>query len=98
MVLEAYSVLTRLPGGLAVSAADASYALARRFPHAPLRLPDAQLAALPQTLSAAGVIGGATYDGLVALEAHANDQELLTLDRRAQGVYTRLAVSFTALR
>ena len=94
VVIEAYSVLTRLPGGLAVPAAVAGDALARRFGDEPLRLPDADRAALLGTLAAAGVFGGASYDGLVALEAHAHGRALLSLDHRAQATYRRLAVPF----
>jgi toxin FitB len=85
-----YSVLTRLPGGFAVPAADAAGVLSRRFAGTPLRLPAAARARIPATLAAAGVFGGAAYDGLVALEAAAHDRVLLTLDRRALATYQRL--------
>src|SRR5262249_24558200 len=49
---------------------------------------------LTRTLAAAGVLGGASYDGLVALQATAHDQLLLTFDGRAQQTYQRLRVSF----
>jgi hypothetical protein len=44
-----------------------------------------------------GVGGGASYDGLVALEAAAHDHVLLTRDARAQDTYRRLGVAFRAL-
>lgn len=94
VMLEAYSVLTRLPSGLAVPARDAADVLRRRFSAPPLCLPEAKLASLPAVLASAGVYGGASYDGLVALEAHHHDHELLTLDRRAQETYRRLGVGF----
>ena len=96
-MLEAYSVLTRLPGGLAVPAAVASQVLAERFPDQPLRLSDRERAALPVTLARAGVAGSASYDGLVALEAVAHGQELLTLDSRAQGAYRRLGAGYAVI-
>ena len=96
-LLEAYSVLTRLPGGLAVPADSAVAVLARRFPRAPLRLTARACAALPATLAHAGVFAGSSYDGLVALEAHAHGHELLTLDRRAQRTYRQLGVPFRSL-
>jgi hypothetical protein len=37
------------------------------------------------------------YDGLVALEARAHDQVLLTRDTRAQDTYRRLGAAFRAL-
>jgi hypothetical protein len=97
VVLEAYSVLTRLPGGLGVSAAVASEVLAERFPGEPLRLSDRERAALPVTLARAGVAGGASHDGLVALESVAHGQQLLTLDSRAQDAYRRLGAGYTVI-
>ena len=93
VVLESYSVLTRLPGGLAVAPALAEDVLRRRFPADPLTLRAADRRKLLATLAAAGVPGGASYDGLVALEAATHEQPLLTLDRRAQETYQRLGVA-----
>jgi hypothetical protein len=92
VVLEAYSVLTRLPAGLAVAAVDAADVLERRFGEPQLELPQADRRALPKTLARAGVFGGAGYDGLVGLEARAHGQVLLSLDRRALETYRRLGV------
>jgi predicted nucleic acid-binding protein len=97
VLLEAYSVLTRLPGGLAVPAAVASKVLAGRFRGEPLRLSDRERATLPVTLARAGVAGGASYDGLIALEAVAHGHELLTLDSRAQDAYRRLGAGYSAI-
>jgi hypothetical protein len=97
VMVEAYSVLTRLPGGLAVAAAMAEEVLERRFAAAPLRLGSRERRRLLRTLADAGVHGGASYDGLVALEARAHDATLLTLDERAQRTYRRLGVAFRAL-
>jgi hypothetical protein len=97
VVVEAYSVLTRLPSGLAVPAAVAADVMGRRFADAPLEIPSRQRRSIVATLAGAGVFGGATYDGLVALQATAHDHELLTLDQRAQVTYRRLAVPFRDL-
>ena len=97
VLIEAYSVLTRLPGGLALSPAAASDILDRRFDERPLGLIPSQRAKLLPRLSAAGIGGGASYDGLVGLEADAHARTLITLDRRAQETYRRLGVSFRAL-
>ena len=91
VMLEAYSVLTRLPGGLAVPPSAAADVLKRRFPTL-LRHRHPDDGALLGTLSAAGVFGGASYDGLVALQARGH--VLLTLDRRAQETYRRLGAPF----
>ena len=94
VVIEAYSVLTRLPSGLAVPAATAARVLSDRFSQAPLALRGAARRSVVETLAEAGVLGGAAYDGLVALEADAHGCTLLTLDTRAQSTYRRLGVAF----
>lgn len=96
-MVEAYSVLTRLPGGLAVPALRAAEVLRRRFDGEPLRLPDGERPALLAQLADAGVLGGASYDGLVALEAAAHGRILFTLDQRARDTYQRLGVSFRVI-
>jgi hypothetical protein len=97
VMVEVYAVLTRLPSGLAVPAAAAADVLGRRFGDGVLWLPEADRATLPGTLAAAGVFGGASYDGLVALEAQAHGHVLLSLDRRAEETYRRLRVPFQAI-
>ena len=97
VALEAYSVLTRLPGGLAVAANDAARVLTERFPDPPLRLGDDARAALVDLLAAAGVQGGGAYDGLVGLEAKAHGETLLTLDARALRAYQRLGVDYQVI-
>jgi hypothetical protein len=97
VLIEAYSVLTRLPSGLAVPPALAVKVLGRRFDQPPLRLGDAERGRVLDTLADAGVLGGASYDGLVALEAKAHARTLITLDERAQATYRRLGAEFTAI-
>lgn len=97
VIAEAYSVLTRLPGGLALPAAAASDVLTQRFDEPCLAMPASERDGLLPRLSAAGIAGGATYDGLVGLEAGAHGRTLITLDRRAQETYRRLGVPFRAL-
>ncbi|TRW45982.1 type II toxin-antitoxin system VapC family toxin [Georgenia yuyongxinii] len=83
---ETYSVLTRLPGDLRVSPADAARLLRERF--GPPLLPRPGTAArLPDVLSRADVAGGAVYDALVALAAAENGATLATRDGRAKGTY-----------
>jgi hypothetical protein len=95
--LEAYSVLTRLPSGLAVTPGLAADVLAQRFGQPPLRLGDAERNRVIDTLARAGVSGGSSYDGLVALEAMSHTRTLLTLDERAQATYRRLGAEFTVI-
>ena len=97
VLVETYSVVTRLPSGLAVPAGAAAGVLERRFPDAPLQIAPRDRQSVLVKLSAAGVVGGATYDALVALEAAAHGRTLLTLDQRAQVTYRRLGVPFRDL-
>jgi len=90
-------VLTRLPSGFAVAPTVAAEVLTRRFDQPPLQVDDAERERVLQTLSGAGVLGGASYDGLVALEASAHGRTLLTLDERAQSTYRRLGAAFTVI-
>ncbi len=71
--------------------------LARRFSGPALRLPDDQRTAVLERLAGAGVFGGASYDGLVALEAAQHGHVLLTLDERARLTYQRLGVAFRVI-
>ena len=71
--------------------------LARRFKDPPLRLDDDERSRVLERFAGAGVLGGATYDGLVALEAAAHERTLLTLDERAQATYQRLGVAFRVI-
>ena len=71
--------------------------LTRRFGKNPLCLPSAGRGALLGKLAGAGVFGGASYDGLVALEATAHELTLVTLDRRAQDTYRRLGAPFQVI-
>jgi toxin FitB len=51
-------------------------------------------AGAPVRLAAAGISGGATYDGLIALTALEHDLELLSRDRRAARTYRALGARF----
>ena len=83
---ETYSVLTRLPGDLRLTPADAARLLGERF--APPLLLGADLSSrLPEVLSGLEIAGGAVYDALVALAAREHDAELATRDLRAKVTY-----------
>lgn len=97
VVVEAYSVLTRLPAGLAVPAESAARVLSERFQDPPLHLADSERATILRELASAGIIGGASYDGLVAMEAKAHGRMLLTLDVRAQLTYQRVGAPFRVI-
>ena len=93
---ETYSVLTRLPGDLRLSPADAAKLLAARFA-GPLLLPNAEMAKLPERLAALGIAGGAVYDALVALAAAHHGAELATRDARATATYEQVGVRVVAV-
>lgn len=89
--IETYSVLTRLPGDARVAPADAIALLSDRF--VGVEGPQLDPLACLHALSAVGIEGGATYDGLVALACLARaNSKLLSRDRRAMGTYSRLGV------
>jgi predicted nucleic acid-binding protein len=96
-LLEAYSVLTRLPPPHRLEARTAAELLARRFPGPALVLSDESRSVLLGRLAAAGIAGGGAYDGLVGLTAASHDALLLSRDRRAAPVYAALGVRFELL-
>lgn len=88
---ETYSVLTRLPGDLRLSPADAARLITDRFA-LPLLLSSAAMARLPAVLSEAGIVGGAVYDAMVALAAREHGATLATRDARARATYEAIGV------
>jgi toxin FitB len=94
---ETYSVLTRLPPPRRLDAADAAGIIAARLPSTRVTLPADSHAMAPLRLAGAGVSGGATYDGLIALTAMEHDLELVTRDGRAERTYRALGARFHLL-
>ncbi|HET8617419.1 MAG TPA: type II toxin-antitoxin system VapC family toxin [Acidimicrobiales bacterium] len=90
---EVYSVLTRLPPPLRLTARQAQQVLAAAFPEQ--CWPDHDTArALRDRLGDLGIVGGSVYDALVAEAARAADRTLLTRDRRAERTYRSLGVTY----
>lgn len=90
---ETYSVLTRLPLPLRLSAAQAASVLTQAFPQ------DCWLEAtatrdLRERLAGLDIVGGSVYDALVGQAAIANQRTLLTRDRRAERTYRALDVGY----
>ncbi|SBW25291.1 hypothetical protein FDG2_4482 [Candidatus Protofrankia californiensis] len=81
---ETYSVLTRMPGDARLSGPDAARLLDARFT-VPLTLGGSHAQKVHMTLSRVGIVGGAVYDGLVALAAKEHGLALATRDARAGG-------------
>lgn len=94
---ESYSVLTRLPPPHRTEAGTAASALTQRLPSVYVALTANDHAGAPKRLATAGISGGATYDGLIALTALEHDLELLSRDHRAARTYRALGARFQLL-
>jgi predicted nucleic acid-binding protein len=90
--IETYAVLTRLPGAARVLPADAARLLHSNFSN-PLTVHDSTWATAPNIFADAGVAGGATYDGWIALAALDHGVVLASRDARAEATYRRLGVN-----
>lgn len=97
VLVESYSVLTRLPRGLALSPVDAKELLCGAFPDVPLTLDPAGYRALLERVAPGGLRGGALYDALVGWTAAQAGVELLTRDVRASETYRTVGVQFRAV-
>jgi predicted nucleic acid-binding protein len=94
-LVETYSVLTRLPAPHRVESHVAESLLSGWFPGRQVLAVPADIArSLVRRLAAAGVEGGAAYDGVLALTAAAHRAELVTRDRRAATTYEALGVRY----
>lgn len=94
VLLEAYSVLTRLPPPHRAPAPLVAEFLAERFATGPLALPALEHARLVARAAAAGIVGGSIHDALVGATVRHARGRLLTRDRRAVPTYERLGVEY----
>jgi predicted nucleic acid-binding protein len=94
VLIEAYSVLTRLPPPHRAPADLVARFLAERFPGAPLVLPARAHLDLVGKAARAALAGGAIYDALIAATARHAGATLLTRDERARSVYDRMKVRY----
>ena len=94
VLVETYSVLTRLPPPHRAPSAIVTAFLARRFSQIPLTLPSRVWLEFLGQAAEIGVTGGAVYDALVAATARNAGATLLTRDRRAVAVYERIGVPY----
>lgn len=90
-MFETYSVLTRLPLPLRLSATQAASVLAEAFP-AECWLDAGDTSTLLDQLAGREIVGGSVYDALVGQAALTNRRILLTRDRRAERTYRSLDV------
>jgi len=94
VLVETYSVLTRLPPPHRAQSDIVTAFLTQRFRDTPLTLaPRAWLRLLDQAAEL-GVTGGGVYDALVAATARHAGATLLTRDRRAAAVYEKMGVAY----
>ena len=94
VLVETYSVLTRLPPPHRAPADIVIAFLAQRFRQAPLTLAPRAWQRLLDQAGERGVTGGAVYDALVAATARHAGATLLTRDRRAVAVYEKMGVAY----
>jgi predicted nucleic acid-binding protein len=97
VVVETYSVLTRLPPPHRAAPEIVARYLAESFPEAPLSLSGSAQRALVGMAARGGLSGGAIYDLLVAATAKRAKATLMTRDRRALAAYETVGVSFELL-
>ena len=90
--LETYSVLTRLPAPHRAPGTVVRDFLAARFRQPFLRLSARAYREFLLRLPDHEVLGGASYDALVAATAASHRVELATCDRRAAPVYERYGI------
>lgn len=95
--LETYSVLTRLPEPQRAAPALVAHYLREDFSGRRLSLPDTARRGLLDRLVGLSIAGGAVYDALVGATALHHGYRLLSCDRRAEPVYTRLGVEVSYL-
>jgi hypothetical protein len=95
-VFETYSVLTRLPVELRLTADQATSVLAAAFPQDCWLDADATRD-LRERLADLGIIGGSVYDALVGQASAANGRTLLTRGQRAERTYRSLGVKYRVI-
>jgi len=97
VALETYAVLTRLPPPHRAPGELVVQFLVANFDKKWLGLSPQRHQALLESLTGAGIAGGAAYDALVASTAAASGETLLTLDRRAMRTYVAMGASVRLL-
>jgi len=94
VMIETYSVLTRLPPPQRVAAAVAREYLRDAFTRRPLVLAAESYGQVLDLAAAEGITGGAVYDAIVAATAVEAGATLLTRDRRAVTTYQQLGAAY----
>jgi predicted nucleic acid-binding protein len=92
VLIETYSVLTRLPAPRRAPGELVVDFLTRHFSDDPLTLTGDEHVALLAEVARVRIGGGAVYDAVVGATARARSATLLSLDRRAARTYRVLGV------
>ena len=95
--VELLSVLTRLPAPQRLTPATALRLQVTNFPDSRF-LSATRIGDLLEEFAAAGLAGGAVYDGLVGAAAREHQLPLISCDRRAEPTYRTLGVDYEVLR
>lgn len=91
--LETFSVLTRMPGALAIDGPTAAEILRRVFREVSW-ITGEQATGLLTRCGPLGITGGAVYDAVVGEAARVDQRTLLTRGRRASRTYDLLGVAY----
>ena len=97
VLIETFSVLTRLPPPHRAPANLVHAFLAERFVEPPLVLPARGFARLVEVAAREGLAGGAIYDALIAATVRQAGATLITRDQRARVTYDRVRVPYELL-
>jgi predicted nucleic acid-binding protein len=95
--VESYSVLTRLPPPHRAQPSIVHTFITERFTDPFLTLSETGYQELLATVAASHLLGGPTYDALVAFTAAEHQATLMSLDQRAAATYEAIGVTVEQL-
>ena len=90
---ETYSVLTRMPGALAIDPPTAADVIHRLYPETCWLDAESAMSLLARC-GPIGIAGGAIYDALVGEAARVHGRRLLTRDHRARRTYDLVGAEY----
>jgi predicted nucleic acid-binding protein len=95
--VESYSVLTRLPPPHRAQPSIVHAFITERFTEPFLTLSETRYQELLATVAASQILGGPTYDALIAFTAAEHEATLMSLDQRAAATYDAVGVTVEQL-
>jgi predicted nucleic acid-binding protein len=95
--IESYSVLTRLPPPHRAQPSIVHTFITERFTEPFLTLSETGYQELLATVAANQILGGPTYDALIAFTAAEHEATLVSLDQRAAATYAAIGVTVEQL-